>query len=87
MSQEKVDRYKEYKKNRDKILKHEKNMRRLEAGIAAVVAAVFIAWFGWSIYHNVTKQEAAAPQAAEMVEIDMNGYSDYVKTLQSSFSA
>ncbi len=87
MSQEKVDRYKEYKKNKDKILKHEKRMRQLEIGIAAVVAALFVAWFGWSVYHNVTKQDTETAQAAEAVEIDMNAYDTYVSGLQSGFTA
>lgn len=87
MSQEKVNRYKEYKKNKDKILKKEKQMRKLEAGIAAVVAAAFVAWFGWSIYNSATAVPETATEAAEPVVIGADAYSHYIADLQTSFSA
>ena len=50
MSQEKVDRYKEYKANKQKIWKMEKRARRLEYIPALVVAAALLGWCGFSVY-------------------------------------
>ena len=86
MSQEKVNRYKEYKKNKTKILKRQKMVRRAEVLIAAVVACIFVAWFGWSIYRSVS-HSSATPAAPVVTEIDANAYSDYISGLQASFSA
>ena len=54
MSQEKVDRYKEYKANKQKIWKKEKRVRRLEYIAALVVAAALLGWFGFSVYQKET---------------------------------
>lgn len=87
MSQAKVDRYKEYKKNKTQILKREKRMRQLEMLIAALVLCAFAVWIGWSVYHNVTSSGEATAVAAEPIEVDMNAYSDYVSGLQGTFTA
>ena len=52
MSQEKVDRYKEQKKNRKKIMKQEKCKRYLGYTATVVVIALIIGWAGFSIYKN-----------------------------------
>ena len=78
MSQEKVDRYKNYKANKDKILKREKHIRRLEYTAAIVVAVALVGWFGWSIY-----QKAADPSGKPAVEytMDTTAVDDYVNGL------
>ena len=48
MSQEKVNRYKKDKANRQKIMKREKIIRRLEITIAAVVVVGLLIWFTFS---------------------------------------
>jgi TRAP-type C4-dicarboxylate transport system permease small subunit len=85
MSQEKVDRYKRYKKNRDKIIRRERMMVRLEIGIAILIAVAFVGWFGWSIYSKVTNKGTSA-STVTATEVDMNDYINYVSGLQSSFS-
>ena len=85
MSQKKVDAYKEYKKNKEQILKREKRMRNLEYGIIIAVCCVFVGWFGVSAYQSATKKPAST-EPAEAVVVDMNGYSDYVQGLSQSFS-
>ena len=53
MSQAKVDRYKQEKKNRDKIIKKEKRqLAAMKAGVS-VVAIALVAWVGVSVYHGL----------------------------------
>ena len=44
MSQAKVDKYKKEKANRQKIMKKEKRLHRLEMTAIGVVCAVFVGW-------------------------------------------
>lgn len=78
MSQEKVDRYKEYKANKEKILKKEKMIKRVELGAAVLVAAAFLGWIGFSIY-----QEKADPAngPASVTEMDATAYDEYLSSL------
>ncbi len=75
MSQEKVDRYKEYKANKEKILKKEKLIKRLELGAVALIAVVFLGWVGFSFYAENT-DPANGP--ASVTEIDATAYDDYI---------
>ena len=50
MSQEKVERYKEEKKNRKKIMAQEKRKRVLSALCGWVIALAFVGWIGVSFY-------------------------------------
>ena len=51
MSQAKVDKYKESKKNRKKQMKKEKIQSYLRRGVACIVAAALIGMAGFSIYN------------------------------------
>ena len=52
MSQAKVDKYKEQKRNRAKIMKREKRERLFaEIMVAAVVIAIIV-WAGFSVYQK-----------------------------------
>ncbi len=51
MSQAKVDRYKEEKKNRSKIIKREKRQWTLLKVGGCLVAVLIVAWIGVSIYN------------------------------------
>lgn len=54
MSQAKVDRYKEEKRNRAKIIKKQKReWMATKLGLSAI-AVVMVAWIGVSVYHGVT---------------------------------
>lgn len=77
MSQEKVDKYKEYKANKAKILKKEKLIKRLEIGAAAVVAVAFIVWIGFSVY-----QDKAGTTPSSVTEINMDAFDEYLNTLE-----
>lgn len=75
MSQEKVNRYKEQKKNRKEIVKKEKR----KAVISKVcVAAVLLVVAGWLVYSAViTVQNIEGPA----VTVDTSALTDYVNTL------
>ena len=77
MSQEKVDRYKEQKKNRKKIMKQEKCKRYLGYTATVVVIALIIGWAGFSIYKN---HEANKP--VSYTEVDLSALTDYYYNLQ-----
>lgn len=85
MSKKKVEAYKEYKKNKEQILKREKLIKRIEYGVIIAICCVFVGWFGFSIYDSATHKNASTeiPQA---VEVDMNAYQDYVNGLQTTFT-
>lgn len=85
MSQKKVDEYKDYKKNRKKIIQKEKRLRRIEYTAAGLVLAVLIGWFGWSIYHQATKTDDTESASTETVEVNFGDVSDYYDTLDLSY--
>ena len=78
MSQEKVDRYKEKKYNRQKLMKREKWVRRLEYTAAALVAAAMVGWFGYSVYEKA--QNSRDPVTYEM---ECTAVNDYLNTLNA----
>ena len=73
MSQAKVDNYKKNKANRQKMMKKEKFLHRLE-----MVCVVFVGWIGYSIYAKV---ERAQGTTQETVEFDASAVQDYVSGL------
>ena len=65
MSQAKVDKYKEAKKNRKKQMKKEKIQSYLRRGVACIVAAALIGMAGFSIYNIYeSKQEVTVDYSA-----------------------
>lgn len=79
MSQEKVNRYKEYKKNRKEILAKEKRKQRIEKAAAYAVIGVFCAGVVGAIGVTVWNQHKAALAARpnykseSYIVGDMNG--------------
>jgi len=62
MSQAKVDRYKEEKKNRAKIIKKEKRqLAAMKAGVS-VVAIALVAWVGVSVYHGLQSEDTTTAE-------------------------
>lgn len=62
MSQAKVDRYKQEKKNRDKLIKKEKHqLAAMKAGVSAVAIAL-VAWVGVSVYHGFQSEDTAVEE-------------------------
>lgn len=76
MSQEKVNQYKENKKNRKEIAKKAKKKSMITKICAGVVGAVLVAWLGYSTV--VTIQNAEGPA----VTVDTTAISGYVNGLE-----
>ena len=72
MSQAKVDKYKEQKKNRDKIMKREKRERILAEVIVCVVVVALIGWAGYSFYQN------HKPTVVNTYTVDGTALTDYM---------
>ena len=85
MSQKKVDAYKDYKKNKKKILKKEKRMAKIEKGIAVALGVVFIGWLGFSAYQMATRPAEGEETAVEATEVNMTDYIDYVNGLSYGY--
>lgn len=76
MSQEKVNQYKENKKNRKEIAKKAKQKSLITKICIGVVGAVLVGWLGYSAV--VTIQNAEGPT----VTVDTTAVSDYVNNLE-----
>ena len=77
MSQAKVDKYKEQKKNRDKIMKCEKRERILAEVIVCVVVVALIGWAGYSFYQN------HKPTVVNTYTVDGAALTDYMSELNA----
>lgn len=62
MSQAKVDRYKEEKKNRAKIMKKEKRQWMATKAGLSLVGLVLVAWVGVSVYNGVTAPDGTTEE-------------------------
>ena len=82
MSQAKVDRYKEEKKNRKKTLKKEKRNRVLARTIGVVVAAVIVCWIGFSGYSYYQEKKPMTK-----TELSMTALNDYLNSLSDTDSS
>lgn len=76
MSQEKVNQYKENKKNRKEIEKKAKQKKMITKICAGVIGAVLVIWLGYSAV--VTIQNAEGPA----VTVDTAAVSEYVNNLE-----
>ena len=76
MSQEKVNQYKENKKNRKEIEKKAKQKSMIAKVVAGVIGAVLVVWLGYSAV--VTIQNAEGPA----VTVDTTAVSEYVEGLE-----
>ena len=86
MSQKKVDQYKEFKKNREKIYAKEKRTQKLQAAIAIVLAVLVIGWFGYSIYNSATRPAVSEDGTVTATEVDYNDYMEYLNEIQSTYN-
>ena len=76
MSQEKVNQYKENKKNRKEIEKKAKQKKMITKICAGIVGAALVIWLGYSAV--VTIQNADGPT----VTVDSEAVSEYVTNLE-----
>ena len=84
MSQAKVDRYKEEKKNRAKIIKKEKlQLLAMKLG-ASVVAVALVAWFSVSVYHGFQSQDASTTTEKVNYTINTSAIDEFLTDLYTT---
>lgn len=83
MSQAKVDRYKEEKKNRKKIMAKEKRMRIAGYVAGCLVAGCLVAAgiIGWAGYSGYSAYEANKPM--ETIYANLDSVTDYMSSLNA----
>lgn len=84
MSQEKVDRYKKEKASRQKIIKKQKRMHRLEMTGLALLAAAFVGWIGFSVYQKIDEYQRENPEQTVM---DATAIQEYLSSIQADQTA
>ena len=78
MSQEKVNRYKEQKKNR-KAIQARKKINALITNVCASLAALaLVAWLGYSVVDSYEKKQNSGPVTADITALD-----DYTASLSA----
>ena len=88
MSQAKVDRYKEEKRNRAKLEKKKKREWMLTKVGLSAVGLVMVGWIGYSVYGVVTTptQTATEEEAAvdlETYDVNTSAIDTYMNSLES----
>lgn len=78
MSQAKVDRYKEAKKNRSKEMKKEKRERFVVKAVGIVVVVALVAWIGFSVYQTIK------PNLVNTYQVKTQALDEYLTDLQAS---
>lgn len=82
MSQAKVDRYKEQKKNRAQIIKKEKRQWMATKAGMSLVALVLVAWVGVSVYNGITATDDAAVEKPTYT-VDTSALDDFMAELET----
>ncbi|MCD8347235.1 MAG: hypothetical protein LUD16_04630 [Lachnospiraceae bacterium] len=80
MSQEKVDRHKEQKRNVKKIVKKEKREWMLTKAAMALVAVLLVAWIGVSVYHYSDISDSTTVELPTYT-VDTTALDDYLTEL------
>ena len=78
MSQEKVDRYKEQKRNRKAIQAKKKRNALITKVCASLVVLALVAWLGYSFADSYEKKQNSGPVTADITALD-----DYVTSLDA----
>jgi hypothetical protein len=81
MSQAKVDRYKEEKRNRAKIIKREKREWAATKAGLSLVALVLVAWIGFSVYSGVNGTSDTTVTEKETYTVDTSAIDDFLAGL------
>ncbi len=76
MSQAKVDRYKEEKKNRKKTMKKAKRKKTAVKILCVAVCIAFVAWIGYSGYKVYQKNKPVVK-----TEVNLDATTDYLNAL------
>jgi hypothetical protein len=84
MSQAKVDRYKEEKKNRQKNLKKEKRHENLLKACGVLVACVIVGWVGYSGYSAYSGSTVAE---GKTYSVDTTSLDNFMNNLSAETEA
>lgn len=79
MSQEKVDRNKELKRNRKQILKKQRRQRIITGFLGIAVAVGLVGWICFSIYDKYEEQRTSTA-----TEVDLSAITNYLSTQDSA---
>lgn len=82
MSQAKVDRYKEEKKNRKKIMRKEKIENTILKISGWVVCAAVVVWIGFSAVNASKSSSSDTAQETTAYTLDTSALDDYMSSLQ-----
>ena len=85
MSQEKVDRYKKEKANREKIMRRERWITRLEVTAFVVVLAALVGWFSMAVYQN-SVAEKKANRTTETTTMNVTDIQNYLSETNTTSS-
>ena len=85
MSQEKVDRYKKEKANREKIMRRERWITRLDVTAFVVVLAALIGWFSMAVYQN-SVAEKKANRTTETTTMNVTDIQNYLSETNTTSS-
>lgn len=83
MSQEKVDKYKKEKANRQKLMRREKWLFRLECTATVLVLCGLIAWFSMAVYSNVQAKRESEREAVTTT-MNVTGIQNYLSDINAS---
>lgn len=81
MSQAKVDRYKEEKRNRAKIIQREKRQWAATKAGLSLVALVLVAWIGFSVYNGINAPSDTTTVEKETYTVDTTAVDDFMSDL------
>ena len=87
MSQAKVDRYKEEKRNRAKIIRKEKRDWMLTQAVLGLIAAVMVVFVGGAVYSSITRKPETSTvdnTPLETYTIDTSALDDFLGSLTES---
>ncbi len=87
MSQAKVNRYKEEKKNRAKIMAKEKRERMIAELGAGVIGLALVVWMGFSVYQSFTATDTSVNDTTvetEAYTVNTSALDDYINSLSES---
>jgi negative regulator of sigma E activity len=82
MSQAKVDRYKEEKRNRAKIIKKEKREWLATKAGLSIIALVLVAWVGISAYNGITASDTSETEKPTYT-VDTSAIDDFMSDLNA----
>ena len=81
MSQAKVDRYKEEKKNRKKIMAREKVRNLLLKICGGVLCAAIVVWIGYSAVHMTKTDSSDTTTETASYTLDTSALDSYMQSL------